>query len=55
MKAIFKKDTFRNSGRRLPCVLSCCVIVDYNPFSERYRSASMAARHPIPAAVTAWR
>ena len=32
-------------------VRSLCFI--YNPFSERYLSASIAARHPVPAAVTA--
>lgn len=27
----------------------------YNPFSDKYLSASSAAMQPLPAAVTAWR
>jgi|GEM_PF-5712161 len=42
-------------------ILSDCLLItaqghlSYNPFSERYLSASMAARQPAPAAVTACR
>ncbi len=28
---------------------------NYSPFASSQRSASIAAMHPVPAAVTAWR
>ncbi len=47
----------KKSGNNADAVPACVgmELKTYNPFSDRYLSASMAARHPIPAAVMAWR